>query len=67
MVEDPDPHVRARAIGLVGGAVHRSPEALAAILGALDTETHPANRKILRWHVPGGVRYERTKPRPSRV
>ena len=67
MREDPDPAVRGRAIGLVGEAVHRYPPALAAIQDALATESNPANRKRLRWHVPGGPRYERTKPKTART
>jgi HEAT repeat protein len=67
LLDDPSDHVRCRAAGLIGEAVHRHPDALPAIQRALETETSPGNRKILRWFVPGGPRYERTKPKPSRI
>lgn len=63
MLEDPSSLVRARAIALVGEAVHRSPDAIDALLRALETEPSPGNRKIIRWWIPGGPRYERTKPK----
>ena len=66
MLEDPDATVRARAIGLVGEAVHRHPEAVQALELALEREPKAGNRKIIRWNLPGGPRYERTKPKLSR-
>jgi len=66
MLEDRDATVRARAIALVGEAVHRHAEAVGALQRALDTEPVAANRKIIRWWLPGGPRYERTKPKPAR-
>jgi hypothetical protein len=66
MLEDSDATVRARAIALVGESVHRHPEVVAALRRALGTESEPANRKILRWWLPGGPRYERTKPKSPR-
>lgn len=65
MLTDPDPAVRARAIALVGEAVHRRPEVVDALRRALASETQPTNRKIIRWWLPGGPRYERTR-RPGR-
>lgn len=65
LLEDPSTRVRAHAAGLIGEAVHRHPDALPAIERALETERAPGIRKILRWHVPGGPRYERTKPKVS--
>jgi len=67
MLEDPDATVRARAIALVGESVHRHPEVIVELQGALDTESVAANRKILRWWLPGGPRYERTKPKAPRI
>ncbi|HEX4821865.1 MAG TPA: HEAT repeat domain-containing protein [Acidimicrobiales bacterium] len=67
MLEDPDASVRARAIGLVGEAVHRHPAAVDALERALDKEPAAGNRKIIRWWLPGGPRYERTKPKPTRA
>jgi hypothetical protein len=66
MLEDEDTMVRAKSIALVGEAVHRHPEVVAALEQALACEPVAANRKIIRWWLPGGPRYERTRPRPSR-
>ena len=66
LLEDPAREVRQQAAGLVGAAVHRSPEALAAIVTAHRSDAHPVVRKIAGWHLPGGARYEATKPRPLR-
>jgi HEAT repeat protein len=66
MLGDPDATVRARAIALVGEAVHRHPDVIDALERALDTEPSAANRKIIRWWLPGGPRYVRTKPKSSR-
>jgi HEAT repeat protein len=63
MFEDSSALVRCKAIALVGEAVHRHPDALPALQRALETEPHAGNRKIIRWHVPGGPRYEKTKPK----
>ncbi|HMC41431.1 MAG TPA: HEAT repeat domain-containing protein, partial [Acidimicrobiales bacterium] len=57
LLKDPSREVRQQAAGLVGAAVHRSPEALAAIAEAHRTDPHPAVRKVAGWHVPGGARY----------
>ena len=67
MLEDPDANVRARAIALVGEAVHRNPAAGEALQRALDEEAVAGNRKIIRWWLPGGPRYERTKPKAARL
>jgi hypothetical protein len=67
MLEDPSARVRAMAIALVGESVHRRPESVDDLRRALETESSPGNRKIIRWHLPGGPRYERTKPKPSRI
>jgi HEAT repeat protein len=62
MLDDPDAGVRARAIALVGETVHRRPEVVEALRRALGAETNTTNRKIIRWWLPGGPRYERTRP-----
>ena len=67
MLHDPHSMVRARAIGLVGEAFHRYPAAVQALEAALRTEPSPGNRKIIRWWLPGGPRFERTKPRQARA
>jgi len=59
---DPDPHVRAHALGLVGQAVHTNAEAAAAIARAMKSDSSPAVRKKAAWFAPGGARYRRTQP-----
>jgi hypothetical protein len=63
MVDDPDRQVRARAIAVVGASVHRHADAVATLRQALATEPDPSNRRIIRWWLPGGPRFERTRPR----
>jgi hypothetical protein len=63
MVDDPDSQVRAQAITVVGESVHRHSDAVAALRQALAAEPDPTNRKIIRWWLPGGPRFERTRPR----
>ena len=62
LASDPDPHVRAHAIGLVGQAVHTNAEAAAAIARAMKSDSSPAVRKKAAWFAPGGARYRRTRP-----
>jgi HEAT repeat protein len=62
LASDPDPHVRAHAIGLVGRAVHANAEAAAAIARAMKSDPSPAVRKKAAWHAPGGAIYRRTQP-----
>lgn len=67
LVSDPDPHVRAHAIGLVGRWVHTNRDAEAALLQAMRSDLSPAVRKKASWYVPGGTIYRRTAPKVSRV
>ena len=60
---DPDDHVRNNALGVIGQWVHQSAEALDAVVEAHVNDPHPAVRKMAGWFVPGGVRYEKTKPK----
>jgi HEAT repeat protein len=60
---DEDDHVRAQALGVIGQYVHVSTDALDAVVHAHEHDPHPAVRKMAGWFVPGGVRYEKTKPR----
>ncbi|HTR88174.1 MAG TPA: HEAT repeat domain-containing protein [Reyranella sp.] len=62
LARDPDAHVRAHAVGLVGQWVHTNAEALAAIARAIEADSSPAVRKKAKWYAPGGARYERTRP-----
>jgi hypothetical protein len=63
MLNDPSALVRCRAIALVGESVHRRPASVDALRAALESEMHGGNRKIIRWWLPGGPRFERTKPK----
>lgn len=67
MRHDPDPHVRAYAIALVGRWVHSHPEAEAAIVDVRDHDPSPAVRKKACWYAPGGTIHRKTAPRgPTR-
>ena len=63
MLNDPSPLVRSKAIALVGESVHRRPASIDALRQAVDAEPNAGNRKVIRWWLPGGPRFERTKPR----
>jgi HEAT repeat protein len=60
---DPDPHVRAHAIGLAGRWVHTSADVEAVLLNAMKSDASPAVRKKASWLVPGGTIYQRTGPK----
>jgi hypothetical protein len=67
---DPDAHVRAFAVELVGRWVHTHPDAEAALVHTRDHDVSPAVRKKAGWHAPGGTVHRRTAPvapRPSRA
>lgn len=63
---DPDPHVRAHAIGLAGQWAHTNPDAEAALVTAMRTDPSPAVRKKAGWLVPGGPIHRRTVPKQPR-
>jgi hypothetical protein len=63
---DDVPIVRAIAIEVVGRWVHEDPDALAAIEQTRETDPDPGVRKKASWFVPGGPRYEKTKPKVRR-
>jgi HEAT repeat protein len=60
---DPTPIVRAIALEVVARWVHEDPDALDAIVAAQRDDPDPGVRKKAGWFVPGGVRYEKTKPK----
>ncbi|MBR0719821.1 HEAT repeat domain-containing protein [Bradyrhizobium liaoningense] len=60
---DPDAHVRAMAIEVVGQFVHTNALAAAAISAAQQSDENPTVRKKAGWYVPGGPIHSRTKPR----
>ena len=66
MIDDPDAHVRAYAIELVGRWVHTHPEAEAAIIHVRDHDSSPAVRKKAGWHAPGGTIHRKTAPARSK-
>lgn len=58
---DPDAHVRAMAVELVGRFVHSNAEAEAALAHARDADSSPAVRKKAGWYAPGGTIHRRTQ------
>ena len=67
VVGDPDPHVRAHAIGLAGRWVHTNADVRAVLSTAMKTDPSPAVRKKASWLVPGGAIYQRTAPKKCRT
>jgi hypothetical protein len=66
MLHDPDAHVRAYAIELVGRWVHTHPEAEAGLVRARDHDSSPAVRKKAGWYAPGGTIHRKTASAESR-
>ncbi len=60
---DPDPHVRAMAVELVGAWVHGHTSAVRALEAAATGDPSPAVRKKAAWYAPGGSVHRRTRPR----
>ena len=60
MLDDPDAHVRAYAVELVGRWVHTHSEAEAAIIRSRDHDPSPAVRKKAGWYAPGGTIHRKT-------
>jgi hypothetical protein len=60
---DPDAHVRAMAIEVVGQFVHTNALASAAISAAHQGDDNPTVRKKAGWYVPGGPTHSRSMPR----
>ena len=67
LADDPDPHVRAMAIEVVGRFVHERDEAKAALDAVIARDPSPAVRKKARWYAPGGPIFNRTRPKPRRA
>ena len=63
LAHDPDAHVRAMAIEVVGQFVHTNARAAAAISAARQGDENPTVRKKAGWYAPGGPIHRRTKPR----
>jgi HEAT repeat protein len=60
---DPEAHVRAMAIEVVGQFVHTNDLAAAAISAARQSDENSTVRKKAGWYLPGGPIHKRTKPR----
>jgi len=67
LLNDESRRVRQMAAGLLGPAVHRRPDVLAALEQARQHDPHPVVRKIASWFTPGGPRYQRLRPKPVRT
>jgi HEAT repeat protein len=65
--DDPNPHVRAMAVELVGRFVHSNADAVEALARAVENDPSPAVRKKASWYAPGGPIFRRTAPRSSRA
>lgn len=63
LASDPDAHVRAMAIEVIGRFVHTNVLASAAISTALRDDPSSVVRKKAGWYAPGGAIHKRTKPR----
>lgn len=57
---DPDPFVRAMAVGVLGKSSNHNERAVAALQDVIISDPSPAVRKKARMLVPGGAIYERT-------
>ncbi|HZR85386.1 MAG TPA: HEAT repeat domain-containing protein [Bradyrhizobium sp.] len=64
LASDPDAHVRAMAIEVVGRFVHANDLACAAISTAFRDDPNSTVRKKAGWYAPGGPIHRRTKPGP---
>jgi HEAT repeat len=60
---DPEAHVRAMAIEVVGQFVHANALAAAAISAARQNDENSTVRKKAGWYLPGGPAHRRTKPK----
>jgi HEAT repeat protein len=66
LASDPDAHVRAMAIEVVGQFIHANLLASAAIATAVRVDPNSTVRKKAGWYAPGGPIRRRTKPKPKR-
>jgi HEAT repeat protein len=63
---DPEAHVRAMAIEVVGQFVHTNALAVAAISAARQNDENPTVRKKAGWYLPGGPIHRRTGPKRAK-
>lgn len=64
---DPDPHVRAMFVEVVGRWVHTHPEAEIALLNTKRSDPSATVRKKAGWYAPGGPINQRTTPKARRA
>jgi HEAT repeat protein len=67
LADDPDAHVRAIAIEVVGRLAHESDAAREALQTAISRDPSSAVRKKARWYAPGGPIFNRTRPKTRRT
>ena len=60
LANDPDRHVRAMAIEVVGQFARVTPAAVDALETAMKGDSDPMVRKKAAWYAPGGAIYRRT-------
>ena len=63
LANDPDAHVRAMAVEVVGQWVHTSSAAEAILLTAMKSDPSTTVRKKAGWYAPGGTIHRRTAPK----
>jgi HEAT repeats len=63
LTDDPEAHVRAMAVEVVGQSVHTNPAAEAALIEAMSSDSSPTVRKKAAWYAPGGTIHRRTRPK----
>ena len=60
LARDPDRHVRAMAVEVVGQFVRANPAAVDALVTTAKVDSDPTVRKKAAWYAPGGAIYRRT-------
>ena len=66
LANDPDAHVRAMAVDVVGQWVHTNSAAEAILLAAMKSDPSTTVRKKAGWYAPDGTIHRRTVPKSKR-
>jgi hypothetical protein len=66
LASDPNAHVRAMAIEVVGYFVHGNSSAVSALEAVGLSHENPTVRKKAKWYAPGGPIYQRSLPKRER-
>ncbi|MDP1749218.1 MAG: hypothetical protein Q8L22_07160 [Reyranella sp.] len=66
LANDPDAHVRAMAVEVVGQWAHTSSAAEGGLLAAMKSDPSTTVRKKAGWYAPGGTIHRRTAPKSRR-